>query len=109
MHPIERAVVHLISNGKDLFSDWFNSLKDSEGRKAIDSRVTRLRQGNFGDHRSVGGGVSELRIHQGPGYRVYFGEDGQQIVFLICGGDKGTQEQDIRRAQALWEAHQRLK
>jgi len=71
-------------------------------RALIRKRLNRVRMGNLGDCRSVGDGVKELRIAFGPGYRVYFGEDGETIVVLLCGGDKSSQEADIRRAKEYW-------
>jgi putative addiction module killer protein len=65
-------------------------------------RIARLRLGNFGDAHFVGSGVQELRIHFGPGFRVYFGREGQTVVILLCGGDKGSQDRDIERAQDYW-------
>jgi putative addiction module killer protein len=70
---------------------------------AVDARLTRVRAGNFGDCKSVGGGVFELRISFGPGLRVYYGMHGQKIVVLLGGGDKHGQRRDIRRAQQLWQ------
>jgi len=70
---------------------------------AVDARLARVRAGNFGDFKSVGGGVSELRIAFGPGLRVYYGLRGQQVVVLLGGGDKSSQRRDIRRAQQLWQ------
>jgi putative addiction module killer protein len=70
---------------------------------AVDARLTRVRAGNFGDCKSVGGGVFELRISFGPGLRVYYGMHGQKIIVLLGGGDKGGQRRDIRRAQKLWQ------
>jgi putative addiction module killer protein len=64
--------------------------------------ITRVRLGNFGDARTVGDGVHELRIHTGPGYRVYFGREGDAVVILLCGGDKGPQNRDIERAKDYW-------
>jgi putative addiction module killer protein len=65
-------------------------------------RIDRVREGNLGDARPVGMGVSELRIPVGPGYRVYYARDGETLVLLLCGGDKGSQDDDIRRARAYW-------
>jgi putative addiction module killer protein len=65
----------------------------------------RIEPGNLGDHKSVGGGVRELRIDFGPGYRVYFGKDGATLILLLIGGDKGNQGKDIKRAQALWSEY----
>jgi len=100
--PIEREVIHYVAGGRDLFEEWFDDLKDLAGKAAIHKRIDRVAKGNFGDHRPVGGGVFEIRIHFGPGYRVYYGEDGPRIILLLCGGDKGTQRKDISKAQELW-------
>jgi putative addiction module killer protein len=72
-----------------------------QARARIAKRIDRLAQGNFGDAKSVGGGVSELRFDFGPGYRVYYTMRGQVVVILLCGGDKGSQQRDIERAMAL--------
>lgn len=84
----------------------FDSLRDLKAKAVIQKRLTRVGLGNFGDYKSVGEGVYELRIDFGPGYRVYFGNDGDTVVILLCGGDKSTQANDIRRAQALWAEYQ---
>ena len=107
MQPQKREVLHFVYGDKDVFGDWLDGLKDAVGRTAINKRIYRVAAGNFGDRRLVGDGVWELRIHYGPGYRVYYGEDGPVIVLLLCGGDKRTQWRDIVRAQALWDAHGR--
>lgn len=83
------------------FSDWMTSLKDSTHRGIIAARIKRLAAGLPGDVRPVGEGVSELRLHVGPGFRVYFVRRGQEMVVLLCGGDKGSQERDIERAKEL--------
>lgn len=85
----------------DTFSDWFASLRDRSGRNRIEARIVRLRNGNTGDVSPVGEGVSELRIHHGPGYRVYFVRRGKALVILLCGGDKGSQAWDIAKAKEL--------
>ena len=85
----------------DVYRKWESGLKDKRARATIAARVIRLAGGNPGDARSVGGGVSELRIHYGPGYRVYFARRGAAIVLLLCGGDKNTQARDIIRAKEL--------
>jgi putative addiction module killer protein len=85
------------------FDEWFDSLQDKWMQAAVDARLTRIRAGNFGDNKSVGGGVFELRINLGPGLRVYYALDGKKIVILLGGGDKGSQLRDIRRAQQLWQ------
>lgn len=83
------------------FSDWLRGLRDGVARARIAARVQRLALGNPGDVRPVGGGVSELRVHHGPGYRVYFARHGAALVVLLCGGDKSTQDRDIADARAL--------
>ncbi len=85
----------------DVFAAWFAGLRDHEARARILARIRRLSLGNPGDARPVGGGVSEMRIDYGPGYRVYFVRRGPVLVVLLCGGDKRTQDRDIARAIAL--------
>jgi putative addiction module killer protein len=88
----------------DVFSAWLARLKDIKGRARIAARIERVRlTGNFGDARSLGNGVSELRIDYGPGYRLYFTLQGDEIVILLCAGDKGSQDRDIRRAIRMAE------
>jgi putative addiction module killer protein len=83
------------------FDDWVDGLSDFAARAKIYVRVERVREGNLGDVRSVGEGLSEMRINFGPGYRVYYKQFGRSIVFLLCGGDKSTQDKDIKRAKRL--------
>ena len=83
------------------FRKWERRLRDRRAKAMIASRVFRLANGLKGDVKSVGGGVSELRIHYGPGYRVYFKQVGNEIVILLCGGDKGSQHRDIATALRL--------
>lgn len=85
------------------FREWLADLRDSRAKARIAERVRRLALGNPGDVKSVGGGVGELRIDYGPGYRVYIVRRGREIVVLLCGGDKTTQQKDIARAKALAE------
>jgi putative addiction module killer protein len=89
-------------DGRNPFRSWLLSLRDREARARVLVRLNRIRLGNFGDCRSVGGGVSEFRIPYGPGYRVYFGRKGDSVVLLLCGGDKRTQSGDIALAQQYW-------
>ena len=100
-----RVIVFAEKDGNEPFTQWLYDLKDSVGRKRILIRITRLEQGNYGDCEPVGEGVSELRMFFGPGYRVYFGEDAENIVVLLCGGDKGSQQQDIKEAKAYWQEY----
>ena len=85
------------------FSVWLRRLKDANAAARIVARVRRLEKGNPGDSKIVGKGVLEMRIDYGPGYRIYYSHRGAQIVILLCGGDKRTQQQDIRQAQMLLE------
>ena len=86
------------------FSNWLTKLKDVQARARIVRRVDRLQRGNPGDVKPVGEGVSELRIDYGPGYRVYFIQEGKLIIVLLCGGDKSSQSRDISQAKALAKA-----
>ena len=83
------------------FEAWLAKLKDLSGKGRIIRRLDRLGQGNAGDVRPIGRGLSELRIHVGPGYRVYFMQDGDTLILLLCGGDKSTQRRDTTRARKL--------
>ena len=80
------------------FDGWLRALKDEGAKARIARRIERLAQGNPGDVKPVGSGVSELRIDYGPGYRVYFADRGKVLIVLLCGGDKRTQDRDIKRA-----------
>ena len=83
------------------FERWIKSLRDPQAKAKVTVRIRRLSLGNAGDVKPVGEGVSELRIDYGPGYRVYFIQDGPVIVVLLCGGDKRTQQRDIEQAKTL--------
>lgn len=85
------------------FSDWLGSLRDRRARARIAVRLERLADGNFGDSKSLKGGVHELRVDYGPGYRVYFFQRGKELVILLCGDDKRTQDADIAHARRLEE------
>lgn len=85
----------------DAYEKWFDSLRDRQAKARIDIRVRRLSLGNPGDAKPVGEGVSELRIDYGPGYRVYFVQRADVLIVLLAGGDKRTQDQDIRIAKQL--------
>lgn len=94
-------------NGKSPFSEWLNAFRGIRARALIRKRLNRLRMGNFGDTQNLGGGIHELRIFYGPGYRVYFGLDGKKIVVLLCGGDKKSQNRDIKKAEEYWKEYRR--
>lgn len=87
-----------------VFAAWLDALRDRNGAMRISARIDRLAAGHWGDVKSVGAGVSELRIHYGPGYRVYLGRRNSAWVVLLCGGAKDGQARDIRRAQTILEA-----
>ena len=87
------------------FSEWLTSLRDVRTVGVVRARLNRIRLGNFGDCKSVGGGVEELRIDFGPGYRVYFGREGASVVVLLCGGSKKSQARDIVAAQRRWKEY----
>ena len=89
------------SSGKCPFLNWQNALS-KEARALVTTRLTRIRVGNFGDCKSFEG-IHELRIHYGPGYRIYFGKKSRTIVILLCGGDKSTQKKDIKKAKIFWQ------
>ena len=89
-------------SGKEPFREWLNSLRDKVAVARIRSRLERVEQGNFGDVKPVGSGVSELRFTFGSGFKVYFGQDGDTLVVLLVGGDKATQEKDIATALGYW-------
>lgn len=82
----------------DVFDRWFSGLRDRRAVVRVQARIDRAEDGNFGDCESVGEGVSEMRIHYGPGYRVYFTQRGHELVILLAGGDKSTQAKDIKAA-----------
>ena len=92
-------------SGKEPFTDWLDNLRDRRGRRAILRRIGRLEHGLYGDCEPVGEGVSELRLLLGPGYRVYFGEAEGYMVILLCGGDKNSQNRDIKAAKAYWKEY----
>jgi putative addiction module killer protein len=85
----------------DIYAAWFAGLRDRQARARITVRIRRLSLGNPGDVKPVGGGVSEMRIDYGPGYRIYFVRRGEAVIILLCGGDKRTQDRDIARALEL--------
>ena len=101
-NPPKKVVVFRAGDGQVPFEDWLDDLKDQRAVARVLARLARVRLGNLGDCKPVGEGVSELRVDYGPGYRLYFGQKGQPLVVLLCGGDKRTQDRDIRRAKQFW-------
>ena len=108
VHPRE-IQIYRTPNGQQPFTQWLESIRGVNTRDRIQARADRLKFGNFGDYKSVGDGVCELRLNFGPGYRIYFGQVRNKVVLLLCGGDKSSQARDIERAKTYWlqykEAH----
>jgi putative addiction module killer protein len=101
VYPV-RYIPPVLDVGQTIaYSDWFDSLRDRAAKVRKDIRIRRLSLGNPGDVKSIGEGVSELRVDYGPGYRIYFARRGEGRIILLVGGDKSSQDQDIRRAKAL--------
>ena len=104
MESIERRILYFrTEDGRVPYWEWRASLHDTKTRAIIDARIARLRAGNFGHCAPVGEGVLELKINYGPGFRIYFGQVGSQIVLLLCGGDKSTQNKDVSKAKGFWQ------
>ena len=100
-YPVAYNALMVEIRQTEVYARWFTRLRDREARVRIDNRIRRLSLGNPGDVRPVGEGVSEIRIDYGPGYRVYFVQRGDALVVLLAGGNKDSQERDIRRALEL--------
>jgi putative addiction module killer protein len=110
MPVVEREVrIYRTPDRREPYSLWFERLRDVRAKQKIQARIARIRLGNLGDTRSLGEGVHELKIDYGPGYRVYFGQDGTTIVILLCGGDKSTQSADIQTAKTYWSQYRQEK
>ena len=105
MHTIE-VRQYQTTVGRTPFAEWIAALRDRRANQAIAARITRLQAGNRGDWKQVDTGIFELRIDTGPGYRVYYGQDGPTLVLLLCAGDKRTQKKDIERAGEYWQDYQ---
>lgn len=101
----KQVVLYADETGYEPFQTWIDSLRDTQGRRRILKRLLRVQQGNYGDVEPIGEGLSELRLFFGPGYRVYFGEDAGNIVVILCGGDKSSQDRDIENAKAYWQEY----
>jgi len=98
---------YVTDSGQDVIGDWLADLKDVRARAKVAARIARLSAGNFGDCKPLRGGVWELRIDWGPGYRVYYAMLERTCVLLLCGGDKRKQAADVKRAVAYWNDYQR--
>jgi len=88
-------------NQTEEFAKWLHKLRDQRAKARIAARIRRAELGNFGDVHAIAGGVSEMRVDYGPGYRVYFVSRGPQAIVLLCGGDKSSQARDVKRAKSL--------
>jgi putative addiction module killer protein len=97
------------TSGAFPFRDWRSGITDEDTKAAIDARIARFRGGNFGKSRSIGGGAIENKIDFGPGYRIYYGLDGDEIVVLLCGGDKSNQAARIKMAKSCWKDYKERK
>lgn len=102
----KQIIIYETITGRQPFAEWLDALKDRRGRAVIRARLNRLLFGNFGDCKSVGNGIFELRIFFGPGYRVYFGYEAETVVILLCGGDKSSQKRDVLLARKYWREYQ---
>ncbi|MBI4524994.1 MAG: type II toxin-antitoxin system RelE/ParE family toxin [Deltaproteobacteria bacterium] len=101
---IRRIVeTYVTRGGKDVFQKWLNGLGDQRARLLVDKTIAKVRLGNLGQHKSVGEGVQEIVLDYGPGYRIYFGEQGQTLVILLCGSTKKRQEETIKQAKRYWK------
>lgn len=101
-------ILHYITDDeKDVYIDWLRRLRDNTAKTAVVRRIGRVEQGNFGDHKFCRDGVWELRVDVGAGYRIYYAVAGNEIVLLLCGGDKRTQDTDINLACKYWQDWQR--
>lgn len=94
-------------DGREPVTDWLEDLRDTVAQARVRTRLRQVQAGNFGDCESVGDGVIELRVHVGAGYRIYCGQHGRTLVILLCGGDKRSQQKDIRLARQYWEEWKR--
>ena len=94
-------------NGKTPFIDWLNKLVDQRAKQKIQATLDRATLGNLGKMRSLGEGVHELKITYGPGYRIYFGREDSELIILLCGGDKSTQYEDIKKAKTYWQDYKK--
>lgn len=100
MNAVQEIEIRTYSNreGHTPFLEWFDALHDELAKARILARLARIRLGNLGDHKILAGGIHELRLFFGPGYRIHFAREGQTIILLLTGGSKGTQRRDIRKA-----------
>jgi putative addiction module killer protein len=100
---LSMGYTHIMKHTQEssVYKKWIKNLRDDRARYRINARVERLKQGNPGDVKPAGEGVAEMRIDYGPGYRVYYLDTGEEIIILLCGGDKTTQQEDIKRSKKI--------
>ena len=103
----KQSIIYKTETGVEAYTEYVDSLKDRIGAAKIRVCVTRAELGNLGDHKAIGRGIIELRIHYGPGYRVYIGLHGKELIVLLCAGDKASQAKDIQKAKDYWEDYKR--
>lgn len=106
MNSFRSIFIYQGRTGKQPFTEWLKSLKDQTARRQVRSRLDRLVAGHFGDCKSVGDGVYELRIHSGPGYRLYYAEVENSFILLLYAGSKQSQSKDIKIAKQYWKDYQ---
>jgi putative addiction module killer protein len=109
MESIKKISHYMTRDGKSVFQSWFRVLNDGMAKFKITQRLIRAKDGNFGDTRTVGDGVHEMRVDHGPGYRIYYANDGDTIILLLCGGDKRTQDKDIKASKRYWVDYKKRK
>jgi len=95
------------ADGQAPYREWYRGLTDMKAKAAIAERLTRVERGLLGDYKPLGDGIFELKVDTGPGYRVYFGQEGRILVWLLSGGDKKTQNKDIKTAKLYWSDYLR--
>ena len=103
------TVRYALANGKEPYTEWLNKLKDQVARARIRVQVDRLELGHIGGTKSLGEGLFELKMKFGPGYRVYYGYDGPNLIILLAGGDKDSQSKDIKMAKEFWNDYKKTK
>jgi len=101
----KELIVFVKDNGREPFTEWLEELTDVVAQRRIRLRLFMLKRGIAGDCKSLGDGVFKLRFQFGPGYRVYFGQEGPVVVILLCGGEKRAQTRDVRQAKEFWETY----
>ena len=106
---LKKIVHYMTMDGKSIFQGWFRVLRDKRAKIKITKRLAQAKYGNFGDTKPIGEGAHEMRIDYGPGYRVYYANDGETIIVLLCGGGKSTQDEDIKQAKEHWSTYKERK